>query len=110
MAAKRMFPPRQLENPFGDDYDEVKLRIGFRIVAGEIVMRFSDHVEWIRMTSAGARKLAALLIEQAAELDRRGNTKTSGAGNGATAVSRIGEKSAKPRKRAARNGGAGPAG
>jgi hypothetical protein len=73
-------------------------------------MRFSDHVEWIRMTSAGARKLAALLSEQAAELDRRGNIQTSGAGNGATAVSRVGEKSAMPRKRAARNVGARPAG
>ena len=68
MAAKKMFPPREIENPFGEDYDEVKL--SFRILAGQIVMRFSDHVEWIRMTSGGARKLAAMLTEKAAELDR----------------------------------------
>jgi hypothetical protein len=76
-----MFPPgeaeklpgRPVESPFGDDYDEVKLGISFRILAGQIVMRFSDHVEWIRMTSGGARKLAAMLTAQADELDRRGN-------------------------------------
>jgi hypothetical protein len=71
MPAKQMFPPREIENPFGDDCDEVKLGIGFRILAGQIVMMFSDRVEWIRMTSGGARKLAATLTEQAAELDRR---------------------------------------
>src|ERR1035438_7042720 len=70
MAAKKMFPPREIENPFGEDYDAVKL--SFRILAGQIVMRFSDHVEWIRMTSGGARKLAAMLTEKAAELDRLG--------------------------------------
>jgi len=86
MAAKKMFPPgeverllgRHVESPFGDDYDEVKLGIGFRILAGQIVMQFSDHVEWVRMTSGGARKLAALLIEQADELDRRGNASAAG--------------------------------
>jgi hypothetical protein len=31
MAAKKLFPPRNHENPFGDDYDEVKLRIGFAL-------------------------------------------------------------------------------
>ena len=81
MAAKKMFPPGdverllgpQIDSPFGDDYDEVKLRIGFRILAGQIVMMFSDHVEWIRMTSSGARKLAARLTEKADELDRLGS-------------------------------------
>jgi len=73
MAANKMFPPREIENPFGDDYDEVKLGISFRILAGQIVMRFSDHVEWIRMTSGGARRLAARLTEKADELDRREN-------------------------------------
>jgi hypothetical protein len=81
MAAKKIFPPgeierllgRQVESPFGDDYDEVKLGIDFRILAGQIVMQFSDHVEWIRMTSGGARKLAARLTEKANELDRLGN-------------------------------------
>jgi hypothetical protein len=51
-------------------YDELKLRIGFRIEAGQIVMQFSDHVEWVRMSSGGARKLAVLLTEKADELDR----------------------------------------
>ena len=69
MAAKKMFPPRDAGNPIDKVYDEVKLRIGIRIQAGQIVMQFSDHVEWVRMTSAGARKLAALLIEKADELD-----------------------------------------
>jgi hypothetical protein len=80
MAAKKMFPPgeiekllgRHVESPFGDDYDEVKLGIGFRILPGQIVMQFSDHVEWIRMSSAGPRKLAAKLTEKADELDRLG--------------------------------------
>ena len=38
MPAKKMFPPREIENPFGDYYDEVKLGISFRILAGQIVM------------------------------------------------------------------------
>ena len=71
MSAKKMFPPRSDSSLLGNDYDEVKLRIGFRIQAGQIVMQFSDHVEWVRMSSAGARKLAALLIGKAEELDRR---------------------------------------
>ena len=72
MAAKKMFPPREVGNPRGKTYDEVKLGISFRILAGQIVMQFSDHVEWVRMSSAGARKLAAMLIEKANEQDRRG--------------------------------------
>ena len=72
MAAKKMFPPRAVENLLGDDYDEVKLAISFRIQAGQVVMQFSDHVERIRMSSAGARKLAAMLIEKANVLDRVG--------------------------------------
>jgi hypothetical protein len=73
MAAKKMFPPREVGNPLGKAYDEVKLGISFRILAGQIVMQFSDHVEWVRMSSAGARKLAAMLIEKANELDRLGS-------------------------------------
>ncbi len=73
MAAKKMFPPHEVQNLFGDDYDEFKLRISFRIQAGQIVMQFSDHVERVRMGSGGARKLAAMLTERAAELDRLGN-------------------------------------
>ena len=65
-----MFPPRAVENLLGDDYDEFKLGISFRIQAGQVVMQFSDHVERIRMSSAGARKLAAMLIEKADEQDR----------------------------------------
>ena len=70
MAAKKMFPPPAVENLLGDDYDEVKLAISFRIQAGQVVMQFSDRVERIRMSSAGARKLAAMLIEKADEQDR----------------------------------------
>ena len=73
MAAKKMFPPRAIENVLGDDYDEFKLRIGLRIQAGQIVMQFSDNVDRIRMSSAGARKLAAMLIEKADEKDRLGS-------------------------------------
>jgi hypothetical protein len=65
-----MFPPRAVENLPGDDYDEFKLGITFRIQAGQVVMQFSDHVERIRMTSGGARKLAAMLVEKASDLDR----------------------------------------
>ena len=70
MTAKKMFPPRMVENLLGDDYDEVKLAISFRIQAGQVVMQFSDRVDRIRMSSAGARKLAAMLIEKANEVDR----------------------------------------
>jgi hypothetical protein len=72
MAAKKMFPPREVGNPLGKAYDEGKLGISFRILAGQIVMQFSDHVEWVRMSSAGARRLAAMLIEKANEQDRLG--------------------------------------
>jgi len=71
MAAKKMFPPGEADNTLGKTYDEINLRIGFRILAGQIVMRFSDSVEWVRMNGAGARKLAALLIAKADELDRK---------------------------------------
>jgi len=73
MAGKKMFPPHAADDALGKIYDEVKLRIGFRLQAGQIVMQFSDHVEWIRMSSAGARKLAAMLIEKANEQDRLGS-------------------------------------
>lgn len=73
MAARKMFPPREVKNPFGDDYDEFKLRIGFRIQAGQVVMQFSETVERVRMGSGGARKLAAMLTAKAAELDGLGN-------------------------------------
>jgi hypothetical protein len=64
-----MFPPGEVEKMFGAEYDEVKLRISFLIQEGQIVMRFSDQVKWVRMTS-GARKLAVMLNEKAVELDR----------------------------------------
>jgi len=70
MAAKKMFPPRANENLLGDDYDEVKLAISFWIQARQVVMQFSDRVDWIRIRSAGARKLAAMLIEKANEVER----------------------------------------
>ena len=70
MAAKKMFPPRAVENLLGDEYDEVKLAISFRIQAGQVVMQFSDRVDRIRMSNAGARKLAAMLIVKADEQDR----------------------------------------
>ena len=79
MAAKKMFPPRGVSNPLGDDYDEFKLGISFRIQAGQVVMQFSDDVRRIRMTSGGARKLAAM-NEKAAELDGKAS---------APAVSRV---------------------
>jgi hypothetical protein len=68
-----MFPPGEVDRLLSQAYDEVKLRISFRIQAGQIVMQFSDHVEWVRMSSAGARKLAAMLIEKANEVDRLRN-------------------------------------
>lgn len=128
MAAKKMFPPgeierllgRHVESSFGYDYDEVKLGISFRILAGQIVMQFSDHVEWVRMTSGGARKLAASLTEKADELDRLGNVpapgargarslKTPASGANKAALAQEGEKSFMPRTRAARHAGVKPA-
>ena len=73
MAGKKMFPPRQADDALSKTYDEVNLRIGFRIEAGQVVMQFSDQVEWVRMSSAGARKLAAMLMEKANEQDRLGS-------------------------------------
>jgi hypothetical protein len=71
MAAKKMFPPGEVDRLLNTTYDEVKLAIDCRIEAGKIVMQFSDHVEWVRMGSGGARKLAAMLTEKADELDRQ---------------------------------------
>jgi hypothetical protein len=75
MAAKKMFPPRAIEDVLGDDYEEFKLRIGLRLQACQIVMQFSGSVERIRMSSSGARKLAALLTEMANEQERLGSKK-----------------------------------
>ena len=77
MAAKKMFPPGEVDKILNNTYDEFKLRIGFRIQARQIVMQFSDHVEWIRMSSAGARKLAGMLTDKANELDRMEKDKKS---------------------------------
>ena len=71
MPAKKMFPPGAVSGLLGNDYHEFKLGISLGIQAGQIVMQFSDHVEWVRMSAAGARKLAAILITKADELDRR---------------------------------------
>jgi hypothetical protein len=60
------------ENAFGDDYDEFKLGISFRLRGGQVVMQFTDSVDRVRMTGGGARKLAKRLIKEAAELDRIG--------------------------------------
>jgi hypothetical protein len=79
MAAKKMFPPGEVERLLGNRYDEFKLGISFRILAGQIVMQFSDHVEWVRMTSGGARRLAAMLSQKADELDHRGKASTASA-------------------------------
>jgi len=57
MAAKKMFPPGEIDRLLGKTYDEFKLGISFSRLPGQIVMQFSDHVEWIRMSSAGARKM-----------------------------------------------------
>lgn len=73
MAARKMFPPGAVDRALSNAYDEVKLQIDVRIQAKRIVMQFSDHVEWIRMGSAGARKLAEMLIDKADELDRLGS-------------------------------------
>jgi hypothetical protein len=77
MAARKMFPPGEVERLLAEEYDEFKLGISFRIQAGQVIMQFSDGVERIRMSGAGARKLAAMLIEKAAELDRLANTPAS---------------------------------
>jgi hypothetical protein len=77
MAARKMFPPGEVERLLAGEYDEFKLGISFRVQAGQVIMQFSDSVERIRMTGGGARKLAAMLTEKAAELDRLGNTSAS---------------------------------
>lgn len=64
MAAKKMFPPGEIDKLLGAGYDEIKLGISFRILLGQIVIQFSNQVEWVRMTSGGARKLAAMLTEK----------------------------------------------
>jgi hypothetical protein len=71
MAARKMFPLREVKNLFGDD--KFELRIGFRIQAGQVVMQFSDPLERVRMGSGCARKLAAMLTGKAAEFDGLGN-------------------------------------
>jgi hypothetical protein len=80
MAAKKMIPPRDVENLLGDDYDEFKIGINLRIRAGQVIMQFSEDIERVRMTSSGARKLAGMLTEKAAELDLLGNVSALGSG------------------------------
>jgi hypothetical protein len=41
---KKMFPPGEVEKLLSNPYDEVKLGISFRILAGQIVMQFSDRL------------------------------------------------------------------
>lgn len=115
MGARKVSTPGEVEKSINREYDEVKLRIGVRIQAGQIVMQFSDEVEWVRMTSAGARKLATTLVKQAAILEslsrvaaglaRPAGTKSDaaatqspakGAGDLATPRKRVGPRAVKP--------------
>ncbi len=52
------------------EYDHVPLRIKMRIEDTRILMFFTDEVEWILMTSGGARKIAGILLDKADELDK----------------------------------------
>ena len=70
MAAKKMFPPGEVDPLLEEAYDEFELKIDLHVQAGQIVMQFSDHVKYVRMRSAGARKLATLLLEKANEIDQ----------------------------------------
>jgi hypothetical protein len=70
MAAKKMLPPGEIQNLLGDDYEEFRLRIGFRIQAGQVVMQFSDDIERVRM---GADRLG-----------NAGSAPSKPAGSGAT--------------------------
>ncbi len=72
MPRKKMFPLPPEPDPCDPAlYKEVApLRIYFRRYGTEVLMRFTDHVQWVRMTPAGARKLAALLILKADEAEK----------------------------------------
>ena len=70
MAAKKMFPPGEVDRLLNEVYDEFELKIRFGVQAGQIVMQFSDHVKYVRMSGAGARKLASLLLEKADDVDQ----------------------------------------
>lgn len=66
-----MIPP-QVPSLDIDAYDLVQLRISLSILdkSERILMRFTDEVAWVAMRSAGARKLAKLLLDKADELDK----------------------------------------
>jgi hypothetical protein len=70
MSAKKMFPPGEVDRLLSQAYDEFELKISFGVRAGQVVMQFSDHIQYVRMSSAGARKLATLLLEKANEVDQ----------------------------------------
>jgi hypothetical protein len=78
MAARKMFPPGEVDRLLGGVYDEFKLDISFRIQAGQVVMQFSNSVDRIRMSGGGARKLAVMLSAKADEIDRLANTSAAG--------------------------------
>jgi hypothetical protein len=79
MAAKKMFPPGEVDRLLRNVFEGFKLDITFRIQTEQVIMQFSDSVERICMTSGGARKLATMLTPKAAELDRLGNSSPLGA-------------------------------
>ena len=78
MAAKKMIPPHAIENDFGDDYDEFKLGISFRLQGGQVVMQFSDSVDRARMTAGALESWRRGLPKRQQNWNRFGTPAASG--------------------------------
>ncbi len=81
MPGKKMFPPhvpQQALHKLQPEYDTAEISPDVRILADGVVLWFSQSTQFVLMRSGGARKLAAMLLARADELDGRTAGKPGG--------------------------------
>ena len=81
MPGKKMFPPhvpQQALDKLQPEYETAEISPDVRILADGVLLWFSQPTHFVLMRSGGARKLAAMLIARADELDGRTARKPAG--------------------------------
>ena len=72
MPGKKIFPPhvpQQALHKLQPEYETAEISPDVRILADGVMLWFSQPTQFVLMRSGGARKLAAMLLARAAELD-----------------------------------------
>jgi hypothetical protein len=70
--------PQQALHKLQSEYETAELSPDVRILADGVLLWFSQPTQFVLMRSGGARKLAAMLLARADELDGRTARKPAG--------------------------------